>query len=359
MGMLSGLRIVEFAGIGPSPFAVMLLADLGAEVIGVRRPGANAYAMSRNRPFVELDLKHPDDVQLARDLVAGADVLVEGFRPGVMERLELGPDDLSAVENGLVYGRMTGWGQTGPRAHTAGHDLTYIAVTGALHLATRPGAAPMPTANLLGDFGGGGMYLVAGILAAIIERQRTGRGSVLDIAIMDGTVYLTSMLQEYWAEGRWSDTPASNRLDTGAPYYDVYECSDGRFVAVGALEDPFFVQLMELLEIDPDLGYDRLDPENWPHLRELITAAVRRRSRDEWARLAADTDACLAPVLHLGEAAGDAQMAAREVLRPRDDAAGWTPVLPLGHVQTGRGLDSVLADWPLRDDIRRRMTDGA
>jgi alpha-methylacyl-CoA racemase len=301
--------------------------------------------MTRNRPFVELDLKDPTDLSVAQELVAGADILVEGFRPGVMERLGLGPEQAEALNPRVIYARMTGWGQTGPRSHTAGHDLTYIAVTGALHVATRAGGTPTPPANLLGDFGGGGFYLATAVLAAVVARQRTGRGIVLDVGVMDGTTYLTSMLHEYRAEGRWSDTPASNRLDTGAPYYDVYPCADGRFVAVGALEEPFFRELLTLLGIDRDLGFDRLDPAEWPRLRTLLAEAILARTRDEWSRLAAGTDACVAPVLDLGEAAYEEHMASRQVLRPRPDSAGWTPVLPVGHLSGADDLKAVLQRW--------------
>ncbi|UVF76740.1 CaiB/BaiF CoA transferase family protein [Gordonia mangrovi] len=343
-GPLTGLRVVEFVGLGPAPFGCMLLADLGAEVIALRRPGSSVPALVRNRETLEVDLKDADVRTRVRALIAAADVVVEGFRPGVMERLGLGPDDVRACETGLIYARMTGWGQTGPLAHTAGHDLNYIAVTGALHLATRAGGVPVPPANLLGDFGGGAMYLATSVLAALHDRGRTGEGAVLDVSIIDGTTYLTSMQHEYRSRGTWSDVAGTNRLDTGAPYYDVYACADGRFVAVGALEEPFFVALLEVLDLDPGLAVGREDPANWPALREAIGDALRTRTRDEWARLAASTDACLSPVLDLSEAAQHPQVAQRQVL-VAGDAEQWTPRLPNGFVAQPTHVDDLLQRW--------------
>ncbi|GAB91785.1 CaiB/BaiF CoA transferase family protein [Gordonia rhizosphera] len=343
-GPLSGLRVVEFLGLGPAPFGCMLLADLGAEVITLRRPGSSVPALVRNRETLEVDLTDEDECTKVRGLIAAADVLVEGFRPRVMERLGLGPDDVRTRESGLIYARMTGWGQTGPLAHTAGHDLNYIAVTGALHLATRSGSAPLAPANLLGDFGGGAMYLVTSVLAALHERSRTGEGAVLDVSILDGTTYLTSMQHEYRARGTWSDVAGTNRLDTGAPYYDVYPCADGHFVAVGALEQPFFVVLLEVLELDPELAEGREDPSNWPALREAIGAALRTRTRDEWARCAEGTDACLTPVLDLSEAPAHPQVAHREVLAAGGDGH-WTPRLPSGFVERPASVEKLLRNW--------------
>ncbi|MCO7191502.1 CaiB/BaiF CoA-transferase family protein [Pseudonocardia sp. McavD-2-B] len=350
--MLNGVRVVELAGLGPLPFAGMLLADLGAEVISVRRPGAAPTALTRGRPSLELDLKSSAGRADLHRLLARADVVMEGYRPGVLERLGLGPDEVQQAHPRVVYARMTGWGQTGPRSATAGHDLSYIAVTGALHVAQRrtPSAAlPTPPANLLGDFGGGGMYLATSVLAALLRRERDGVAEVLDVAVLDGTVYLTSMLHEYRSQGRWSDEPASNRLDTGAPYYDVYPCADGRFVAVAALEDPFFVDLLDLLGIASPLPFDRTDPTNWAHLRGMIGDVVLTRTRDEWSELALRRDACLAPVLDLAEAAHDPQVAARELLQPRADAGGFRPSLPWGTAPEPKSdpqtVDEVLLSW--------------
>lgn len=341
---LEGLRVVEFLGLGPAPFGAMMLADLGAEVLTLSRPGAQLPALVRNRSTLEVDLKDPDSLRQVRAAIAAADVLVEGFRPGVMERLGLGPAELSAVNERLVYARMTGWGQSGPLASTAGHDINYIALSGALHSATRQGETPMPPANLLGDFGGGAMYLVTSILAAVYERNRTGRGSVLDIGILDGTTYLTSMLHEYRSTGRWSDEAGTNRLDTGAPYYDVYPCADGKFVAIGALEDPFFAVLLEVLGLEPELADGRHDPASWPALRERIAAAVATRTRDEWAELGEPTDACLTPVLSLAEAPDHPQVRARDILTS-DGRGGWTPRVPIGYRDAATPAHDLLHSW--------------
>ncbi|MFD1812628.1 CaiB/BaiF CoA transferase family protein [Rhodococcus gannanensis] len=341
---LAGLRVVEFLGLGPAPFGCMLLADLGADVVTFRRPGSALPASVRNRSTMEVDLKDEGARRLVRDAVAAADVLVEGFRPGVMERLGFGPAETTAVNERLVYARMTGWGQSGPLASTAGHDINYIALSGALHSATRRGGTPTPPANLLGDFGGGAMYLVTAVLAAVYERDRTGRGTVLDVGILDGTTYLTSMLHEYRATGRWSDEAGTNRLDTGAPYYDVYPCADGKFVAVGALEDPFFDVLLTVLGLGPELAAGRHDPASWPALRDRIAAAVRTRTRDEWAELAAPTDACLTPVLDLAEAGENPQVRERNVLVSEGRGA-WTPRLPIGFRDTAIPAQDLLDSW--------------
>ncbi len=319
-GPLAGTRVVEMVGMGPAPFGAMMLADLGAEVVSVLRPGGALPegGLGRDRPALVLDLKADGAAGTLLDLVEHADVLVDAFRPGVMERLGAGPDECQRRNPRLVYARMTGWGQSGPLAFRAGHDITYIAITGALHSAARRGERPVPPANLLGDFGGGGMYLVASVLAALLERSRTGVGTVLDVAIVDGTTYLMSMLYGLRAEGGWGDVAGTNLLDTGAPYYDVYTCADSRYVAIGALEPQFFVELLDLLGLDPQLVLTRTDPASWPELRRLIGAAVATRTRDEWATLAASTDACLAPVLDLAEAPTFEHMAAR-ALFPEGD----------------------------------------
>ncbi|WP_433218265.1 CaiB/BaiF CoA transferase family protein [Dactylosporangium sp. CS-047395] len=328
-GLLHGIRVLELLGIGPEPFAGMLLADLGADVLALRRQGQvpGGGGLERGRAVHSVNLKDPAVLEQVRGLVASADVLLEGYRPGVAERLGLGPAECHAINPRLIYGRMTGWGQTGPLAHTAGHDINYIAITGALHAAARRGQPPTPPANLLGDFGGGGMYLVTAVLAALVERSRTGVGRVLDIAITDGTAYLASMLYGMHRDGSWSDEAGTNLLDTGAPFYDVYECAGGGYVAIGALEPQFFAVLCELLDVDPSL---REDPARWPALRTAIAAAVRTRTRDEWAALAASTDACLAPVLNLSEAQQYDHVVARGLFG--DDGM---PRLPIGGAAAG------------------------
>ncbi|MCX4815191.1 CoA transferase [Streptomyces sp. NBC_01239] len=348
---LGDVRVLEFLGLGPGPFGGMLLTDLGADVLAVARPGAARPALAENRPVVEIDVKSPQGRARVLRLAERCDVLIEGFRPGVMERLGLGPDPLRELNPRLVYARMTGWGQHGPLAFTAGHDINYIGVTGALHHAARRDGVPVPTANLLGDFGAGGMYLVMSVLAALHERGRTGTGQVLDVAIVDGTAYLTAMLHEYRSRGTWSDVAGTNRLDTGAPYYDVYPCADGRHVAIGALEAPFFAALVELLGLDPVWTGIREDPARWPALRRDIERAVLKRTRDQWARAAAATDACLTPVLDLAEAAGHPHLSARDVLVPAPDGGpGWRPTLAGRPRARPAQAEDVLARWCPGDD---------
>jgi alpha-methylacyl-CoA racemase len=313
-GPLEGLRIVEFAGLGPAPFAAMLLADMGADVVRVDRPGARAAVpdpiTGRGRGTIAADLKDAATAERVRQLIDGADALIEGFRPGVMERLGLGPEDLLARNPRLVYGRMTGWGQDGPLALRAGHDINYIALTGALAaIGTRD--RPLPPLNLVGDFGGGALYLIAGVLAALLSAQRTGRGQVIDAAMCDGALSMMTLFFEMAADGQWLAQREDNMLDGGAPYYTTYRCSDGRHVAVGAIEPAFFAELCDLLEIPHAASMDHRDRANWPALRERIAAAVATRTRDEWAMIASERDACLSPVLAMEEIAADPHMAAR------------------------------------------------
>jgi len=316
-GPLAGLRVIELAGIGPGPHAAMLLADMGADVLRVDRPGQSATGvpaavdvLRRGRRSAIVDLRSPAGVAVVLDLVKSADVLIEGYRPGVTERLGVGPRDCWAVNPRLVYGRMTGWGQQGPLAQTAGHDIGYVALTGALHAIGRKGAPPTPPLNLVGDFGGGSTYLVMGVLAAIFEASHSGRGQVVDAAIVDGASSLTALLHGMMAAGMWRDEPASNALDSGTPWYDVYETSDGRYIAVGAIEPAFYAVLMQTLGLDADES-QRSDPSCWAQLRARIAAVFATRTRDDWARVFADTDACVAPVLSLTEAPAHSHLAAR------------------------------------------------
>lgn len=318
-GPLAGVRVVELAGLGPAPFAGMLLADLGADVIRIDRPGEASLPLPlppesdllrRGRPSVALDLKHPDGLATALALVDRADILVEGYRPGVAERLGLGPDECLARNPALVYGRMTGWGQDGPLAQTAGHDIGYVAVTGALHAIGRAGGPPQVPVNLVGDFGGGALYLVVGVLAALLEARVSGRGQVVDAAIVDGTAHLSSLVVGLVSAGLWSDRRGTNLLDTGAPFYDVYETSDGGWLAVGPLEPAFYAELLRLLDLT-DTAPDRLDPAQWPALRSLLADTFRTRTRDDWAGLLEGTDACVQPILSYAEAPGHPHLAAR------------------------------------------------
>lgn len=308
-GPLAGVRIVELAGLGAAPYGVMLLADLGADVIRVDRPGAgddpNVVAhvgVWRGRRSVVLDLKRPEAREALDGLLATADVLVEGMRPGVMERLGLGPERLCAVHPRLVYARMTGWGQDGPLAPTAGHDLNYAALSGALHTVGPADAPPPPVVNYLADLGGGGMLLAVGILAALVERERSGTGQVVDAAMVDGAASLTTFVRGLAALGAWQDTRGANLLDGGAPFYATYPCADGGFVAVGAIEPVFFAALLAGLGLDATLAADQHDPERWPALRAAIAGRFATAPRDEWAERFAGTDACVTPVLSLAEA---------------------------------------------------------
>lgn len=309
-GPLAGIRVVEFAGLGAAPYGVMLLADLGAEVVRIDRPGADVdpnvlahTAVSRGRRSVIVDLKHPDAVAVVDRLLTDVDVFVEGFRPGTMERLGLGPDVVCAAHPQLVYVRMTGWGQQGPLAPRAGHDLNYAALSGALHTVGDADRPPPPVANYLADLGGGGMLLAVGVLAALVERERSGQGQVIDVAMVDGAASLTTFVRGLHALGAWRDERGTNLLDGGAPFYATYRCADGRFVAVGAIEPQFFHALLDGLDLDPTLADAHHDPRRWPALRDALTERFAELPRDVWAMRFADTDACVTPVLDLSEVA--------------------------------------------------------
>ncbi|MER7970688.1 CaiB/BaiF CoA-transferase family protein [Streptomyces sp. NPDC096080] len=314
---LAGLRVLELNGIGPVPFACMLLADLGAEVIRVdRADGVRPYAqwhsvLDRGRRSIALDLKNRQGVRTALRLAQRCDVLVEGFRPGVAERLGIGPRQCHARNPALVYARMTGWGQRGPLAQAPGHDINYIALTGALDAIGSAGGPPVPPVNLLGDFAGGGMLLFGGILAAVLDQRRTGRGRVVDTAVVDGTALLMSMVLGMSGAGQWHPARGGNLLDGGAPFYGVYRCQDGRYVAVGALEDRFYAALLKGLGLDPARLPDRWRCAEWEALRSVFAERFARRTRDGWAAAFAGTDACVTPVLTVEEAARHPHLRAR------------------------------------------------
>ncbi|MEV5568026.1 CaiB/BaiF CoA-transferase family protein [Streptomyces sp. NPDC052196] len=316
-GPLDGLRVVELAAIGPAPFACMMFADLGADVLRIdRSDGLRSFAdwhgeLDRGRHSTELDLKSPADVAWLLRKVEASDVLVEGFRPGVAERLGIGPEECLARNPGLVYGRMTGWGQDGPLAGTPGHDINYLSLTGALYAIGEAGGPPVPPVNLLGDFAGGAMFLVAGVLAALYERQRTGRGQIVDAAIVDGTNTMLGMMTAMLSAGEWRSERGVNLLDGGAPFYRCYACADGGHVAVGALEERFYQALLAGLGFDPERMPDRGDPVNWPALRRMFAHRFLVRDRDAWARHFADTQACVTPVLSIEEAASHPHHLAR------------------------------------------------
>lgn len=310
MGPLAGLKVVELVGLAPAPFAATVLADYGAEVVRVDRakPGFDVPVfprdpLSRSRRWIGVDTKSAEGRDIVLRMVDGADVLIEGYRPGVTERLGLGPDDCLSRNPRLVYGRITGWGQNGPLAQTAGHDINYIGLSGALEPIGRAGERPVPPLNLLGDFGGGGMLLAMGVMAALVERSVSGRGQVVDASMVEGSALLTAGLHGLRNIGMFGRGRGSNMLDGGAPFYDTYETSDGGYVAVGAIEERFWTALLKVLELDPTSMADRLDPEQWPAVREVLASVIATRTRDDWAERAAGTDACLTPVLDPAEAA--------------------------------------------------------
>jgi alpha-methylacyl-CoA racemase len=318
MGPLQGIKIVEFGSIGPGPFASMVMADLGADIIRLQRAGDQGPLTSaptadrQGRPTVEVDLKNPDDIAFVKQLVEQADAIVEGFRPGVMERLGLGPDELLAINPRLVYGRMTGYGQDGPLAKVPGHDVNYCSIAGTLGAITREGDRPLFPLNLLGDYGGGAMFLVVGVLAGVIEARTSGKGQVVDVAMVDGVATLTTLFHGMRRDGVWREPPGTNILDSGAHFYEVYETSDGGFISVGAIEPQFYADLMRLLEIDPD-DMPQWDMDRWPEFKDQFTALFKSKTRDEWAVILEPADACATPVLQLSEAAAHPHNVAREL----------------------------------------------
>lgn len=311
-GPLNGITVVEFAGIGPGPFCAMLLADMGADVIRIDRkrgPGelvddelAKFDITLRGRRNIAVDLKQPDGVELALSLVGQADALIEGFRPGVMERLGLGPEACFARNPRLVYGRMTGWGQDGPLARRAGHDINYISISGALHAIGMKNDRPVPPLNLVGDYGGGSMFLAFGMACALFEAQRSGHGQVIDAAMSDGAALLSAIFYGLHAQGEHSNERGSNLLDGGAHFYGTYECADGRFISIGSIEPQFYALLIKLLDLPEGEFAAQLERARWPELRERLEAVFKRRTRAEWTELLADTDVCFAPVLDWDEA---------------------------------------------------------
>jgi alpha-methylacyl-CoA racemase len=359
-GPLAGLRVVELAGIGPGPHAAMLLADLGADVVRVERPAATPRPggkpdwVLRGRRSVTADLKEPAGLELVLRLAERADVLIEGFRPGVAERLGIGPDRCLELNPRLVYARMTGWGQHGPMAARAGHDINYISLTGMLHAIGPAGGPPVVPLNLLGDFGGGSAYLVIGVLAALAERQRSGTGQVIDAAIVDGVSSLGQQIWSMRATLGWRDQRGANLLDSGAPFYGVYECADGRHVAVGAIEPQFYGALLAGLGLDQADLPGQHDQASWPAIRQRFAVIFATRARDEWAAVFAGTDACVTPVLSLAEAPADPHMAARQSLVTLGGViqAGVAPrfsrsVLPErgDPPEPGADIKAVLRDW--------------
>ena len=305
-GPLSGVKVLEFAGIGPGPFCGMLLADMGAEVVRIDRKGGRGGSKydisSRGKKSIALDLKKPEAIEACLKLIEGADILQEGFRPGVMERLGLGPDVALARNPKLVYGRMTGWGQTGMLAQAAGHDINYISLTGALHAIGRPGEKPVPPLNLVGDFGGGALYLAMGMLAALVEAQRSGKGQVVDTAMTDGAASLMTMFYGFTASGMWKEEKGTNLLDGGTHFYDTYETKDGKYISLGSIEPQFYAILREKAGLSEDIWAHQMDSTKWPEMKIKIAAVFKGKTRDEWCAIMENTDICFAPVLSISEA---------------------------------------------------------
>ena len=306
-GVLDGITIIEMAGIGPGPFAGMMLADHGARVIRVERVGARDMAgrdvLTRNREIVQIDTKSPEGVAQVRALIKSADGIFEGYRPGVMERMGLGPDVLLADNPKLVYGRMTGWGQTGPLAHAAGHDINYISITGNLHGYGRPDSKPTPPTNAIGDFAGGGMMLAFGMVSALLHVARGGKGQVIDVAMTDGSAIIHAMQWGFRGMGMWEDTRGVNMLDTAAHFYDTYECADGKWISIGSIEPQFYALLRQTLGLEADAAFDaQMDKSQWPVLKAKLTDIFKTKTRDEWAAIMEGTDICFGPIMSMGEA---------------------------------------------------------
>ena len=363
MGPLQGIRIVEIAGIGPGPFAGMMLSDMGAEVLRIDRaqsvrggpPGEPPLDfLARNRRSVGVDLKHPQGVETVLRLAERADALLEGFRPGVMERLGLGPEVCLARNPRLVYGRMTGWGQAGPLAHAAGHDINYIALAGALDPIGRRGEAPIPPLNLVGDFGGGGMLLAFGVVCALVERQRSGRGQVVDAAMVDGAAALMTMMHGLRHMGVWSDERGTNLLDGAAHFYDVYETKDGKYVSIGSIEPQFYAELLKLTEMEGDALPRQMDRARWPEAKQKLAEVFRCRTRAEWCEIMEGSDVCFAPVLSMGEAYEHphnrargtfVEVAGRLQPGPAPRFSRSAPQVARPPCQPGQHTDEALADW--------------
>jgi alpha-methylacyl-CoA racemase len=361
-GPLQGLRVVELAGIGPGPHAAMVLGDLGADVVRIERasngvapvPNPRDDHLLRNRRWVQANLKDSEDRDRVLRLISNADALIEGYRPGVTERLGLGPQDCARVNKRLIYARMTGWGQSGPRSQQAGHDINYISLNGVLHAIGRAGERPVPPLNLAGDFGGGSMFLVVGILAALWERARSGHGQVIDAAMVDGSSVLAQMMWAFRAMGLWSDERGANLLDSGAPFYDTYTCSDGRFVAVGAIEPQFYAELLDKLGLDAaDLPHQN-DISRWPEIRNALTEAFASHDRDYWANVFGDSDACVTPVLSFAEVHTERHIAARATFyhdhghllpAPSPRFSRSVPAAPTAPGVPAVAIDAVLREW--------------
>ncbi len=375
-GPLSGIRAVEIGSLGPGPFCAMVLADLGADVIRVDRasggglvgPSANyrTELLNRGRRSIAVDLKHPRGVEVVLDLVEHADALIEGFRPGVTERMGIGPDVCLARNPRLIYGRMTGYGQDGPMAQAVGHDLSYVALSGVLSMVGRRGQPPTPPLSLVGDFGGGGLLLALGILAALVERGASGRGQVVDAAMTEGAALLATVFFGYLQTGEWDPERGTNLVDGGAPFYDAYETSDGRWLSVAALEPHFYANLLELLGITDEAVADQRDRSRWPQVKERFAAAIRGRTRDEWRAAAEGVEACVAPVLTFEEVEDDPQLKARSAFVRNDGLLQPAPAPKFSRTPAelsyrppvpGEHTAEALADWGFTDERIAELTE--
>ena len=370
MGPLKGVKIVEIAGIGPGPFCAMMLADMGAKIIRVDRPAPVAkHVLSRGRRSVAVNLKHPEGVELVLKLVDQADGLIEGYRPGVLERLGLGPDECLKRNLRLVYGRMTGWGQAGPMAKAAGHDINYISIAGVLHAIGNRGQKPVPPLNLIGDFGGGGMLLAFGMACALYEAGRSGKGQVIDAAMVDGSALLATAIYELKAAGKWVDERGVNILDGGAHFYNTYETADGKWIAIGSLEPQFYTLLLKHAGIDDPDFQDQMNPEKWPEFKNKIAEIFRTKTREQWCEIMEGTDVCFAPVLSLNEAPKHPHNVARKTFvevdgmlqpGPAPRFSRTPPEIQSSPPIRGEHTKSVLLDWGFSEDqIEALKTAGA
>ncbi|HTT76596.1 MAG TPA: CaiB/BaiF CoA-transferase family protein [Candidatus Binataceae bacterium] len=363
MGVLSGYRIVEMAGIGPAPMCAMLLGDMGADVLRVDRTADAGLGISmrtkynllnRSRRSVAVDLKRKEGAEVVLKLIEKADALIEGFRPGVMERLGLGPDEALARNPRLVYGRMTGWGQDGPLSHAAGHDINYIALSGALHSIGRKGEAPVPPLNLIGDFGGGALYLALGVVAALLETQKSGKGQLIDVSMVDGAASLMTAIYGMKAAGVWSGGRGENILDTGAHYYDVYETSDGKYISIGSIETKFYEELLRLSGLKGEELPPQNNRETWPRMKERVAALFRTKTRDEWCEIMEGSDICFAPVLSMEEAPSHPHNRARKTFVELDGVPQPAPAPRFSRTPSsiarppaaaGQHTEEALRDW--------------
>lgn len=370
MGPLTGIRIVELAGIGPGPFCAMMLADMGAEIIRVERKGAQDprgkfNLLLRGRPSIGIDLKEPAAIAATLRLIEQADALIEGFRPGVMEKLGLGPDVCLARNPRLVYGRITGWGQTGPLAQAAGHDINYISLSGVLHAIGEPGGKPVPPLNLVGDFGGGGMMLAFGIVCALLEAKASGQGQVIDAAMTDGSATLMTIIYGLKAMGTWTNERGANMLDGGAHFYGTYECADGKYVSIGSIEPQFYALLFEKLELNDPAFQEQMNKARWPELKERLTQAFKTKTRDEWCARMEASDVCFAPVLDLDEAPRHPHNAARGTFVELDGIPQPAPAPRFSRTtptiqHNTKPLDELLAAWDFtKEEVAALQQKGA